>query len=70
MNLEELKDYVDVEGGVLKITASKDWGDKGGVSFELRYNLVDVLRIAASKSENTVDDMLVEMVAKALEPGE
>ena len=67
MELEEMKKYIDVENGILKIKADKAWDGKGYVTFEAGYNLVDILRIAAAKTDNKIDDMMVEMIAKALE---
>ena len=41
-------------------------GDHGEAKLELSVSLVDLLRLAASKTDNSIDDALVEMIAKAI----
>jgi len=39
---------------------------KGSVALELEVNIIDVLRMAAAKTDNTLDDKLVDMIEAAL----
>lgn len=63
MELVDTK-FVDVivEGGVVKLKV-----DGGLVKGELQLPLVQIMKELAKKSDNKIDDALVELVEKALE---
>ncbi len=42
-------------------------GDKINADLSIEVALIDLLKIAAAKTDNKVDDAIVAMVAKALE---
>ncbi len=64
MELVDTK-YVDVivEGGVVKLKL-----DGGVVKGQLELPLVEILKELAKKSDNKIDDGIVELVEKALQP--
>jgi hypothetical protein len=63
MELVDTK-YVDVvvEGGIVKLKV-----DAGVVKGQLELPLVEILKELAKKSDNKIDDTIVELVEKALQ---
>lgn len=64
MELVDTK-YVDVvvEGGIVKLKV-----DGGLVKGELQLPLVEILKELAKKTDNKIDDAMVELIEKALAP--
>ena len=58
--------HLDFEGGQIKVKLSYD-GKYADASVGISVSLIEALKIAAAKTENKIDDSMVDMIAKLLE---
>ena len=56
---------IDFEEGKFKVTVGFD-GDQADGGLFINLGIIELLRIAAAKTDNTIDDAMVEMIAQAL----
>lgn len=66
----ELGDWgkIDFLNKQVVLEVSKSIAPYGTIKLDLEIALIDILKLAASKTDNKIDDALVDMIAKALNP--